>query len=99
MVDPLDEILQRRAAPPASSNLEARIIEASRRARSHWLNFYKQWLVDVMDNIVLPSPAVAVALILVLGFYFGFALENAYVMDQDLSVFYVEDVLELKDWL
>ncbi len=100
MVDPLDEILQKRAAPPkAPGNLEARIIEASKNTRPQRSSVSTSWIMTLMDNLLLPKPAFAMALLLLCGGYFGFTLEDAYVLDQDLSILYVEDTMELGDWL
>ncbi len=100
MVDRLDEILKRRAGPPqAPGNLATRIIEASRNAGARRRGYSRSWMEALLDNLLLPQPALAMAIVLLLGAYFGFALEDAYVLDQDLSILYVEDTMELRDWL
>ncbi|MCK5285106.1 MAG: hypothetical protein KAJ86_05925 [Alphaproteobacteria bacterium] len=99
MIDLLDKILRKRAEPQFPVNLVANIINASKNISQQKSCSYNGWIISFFDNLFLPQPAFVLAFLLLLGTFFGFELENAYMFEHDLSILYIEDSLELRDWL
>ncbi len=89
-MDKLDATLQRRAFVPARPGLEMRIIAAARaQARSRGFARLSELLVEIM----LPRPALALASVLMLGIVIGAAwpeLANP-AEDEMLAVYFEEE--------
>lgn len=73
----LDKILKARAVPPMRSNLEHRILQASfsgdKNRSVSGGNSIMAIFTAILDGLVLPKPALSMALVLVFGFsvWFG----------------------------
>lgn len=104
----LDEILSRRAdAPPPASNLSARIIEAARVSAQHNATHMRTdgqglraWLGAFGRNFVLPQPAIAMSLVLMIGVGLGVFMQDVSgSSEEDMIFLYVENSFEVEDWL
>ncbi len=72
----LDALLSKRAVPEMRSNLEHRIIQASLKQEVHVAGRQSEGgffagLKAVLDNIVLPQPALALMMVLMVGGVLG----------------------------
>jgi hypothetical protein len=98
-----EEILERRAVPAPRSNLEHRIIEAALKVKhpSQKEAFNPSaWLAAFMRNFALPTPAVALAVVLVFGVFAGVYVQDAYALqEEDMMFLYVENSYEVENWL
>ena len=101
MVDPLDNILQKRQVPPASSNLTERIIEASKQASPPKGYNPVSWLSALLDGLLIPKPAFAMVVFLILGLYLGFMSSDiaADTQEDDLYMIYSTGEFDMGEWL
>lgn len=71
----LDKILKARAVPPMRSNLEHRIVQASfsgdKNRSVSGGNSIMAIFTAILDGLVLPKPALSMALVLVFGLVLG----------------------------
>lgn len=97
----LDDLLQKRAAPPMRSNLEQRILKeslipAKRRQGSFVLS---DWMNAFYQAFALPRPVLSLALVLLIGITLGTYIDSTSVMDDssNLMMLYLDNDFNLED--
>lgn len=91
LMDELDQILLKRAVPEVPHDLSGRII---RQARAHQLSPrpFRSLFLEIMDFIVLPRPAYAMAFSLCVAMIVGFEAAGGLAFaQQDWSSFLMID--------
>ncbi len=95
----LNQLLKQRVTPMENDDLSARIISASRAVVQRKNVTLAIWLRRIFTEFSLPTPAYALASVLVLGFIIGLGLQDAeiteanMVVSSEYSIFYEESVL------
>lgn len=90
----LNNILHKNEVPPPSTNLAARIIEAATVQKE--TPFIHVAVQEIMNMIILPRPAYALATCLIFGLAIGFQIDTEAVSVLDLFSF---TEIEEGDWL
>lgn len=103
-IDELDALLaQRSAPPPPRSNLSERIIDAALQSKPKRRSGFIQWLDSLTDMFVIPRPAYALAVVLMLGvvggFYFQAPVQDVDDSYLDAYFLYMDDVADGDEWL
>lgn len=101
MVDDLEVILSRRAFVPARSNLAERIIAAAQVKPAKRGFDWRSWTSDVAELFVLPRPALALASVLLIGLFAGWAaLSNSDDGPRTISSYlYMNEAINMGEWL
>ncbi len=105
MVDELDELLTKRAEPQARSHLAEKIIAASLEGRGQKSKAggfdLAGWFGALADEFLLPRPALAMAVFLVLGLFAGMNIETPTdeVGEDLVSYLFVDESFDTGDWL
>lgn len=107
MFKELDKILRVRATPKAPDHLSAQIIAAAARLQQNPVSVQKSseagFLKELLDMLALPSPAVAMAAVLVFGIFSGFWFDGssmAGLTTDDLSVILsISDRFIAEEWI
>ncbi len=101
MKDDLNTLLARRFVPSAPSNLAQSIIAGSLSVSYGPAIRLPEWLGIVLDNVIMPRPAVAFALFLILGVVTGIYMEgHAFTDAQNLSSYLqLDESLAVGEWL
>lgn len=104
-----DQLLEKRHTPEAPSNLSARIIEASRNLSQEAKQPWFAGVLEFMQGFAIPQPALAFAMVLVLGLSatFGVGIYGNQILsveptatyyseadDVELA-FYLDDIFEV----
>lgn len=103
----LDQILMQRGVPDMRSNLEARIIEAAKKSQQKRDLYMRAeslgisaWVNDFMKEFIMPKPALAACLVLVLGIAMGVIIQDySGTSEEDMIYVYVQNSFEIEDWL
>jgi hypothetical protein len=106
MVDHLDDILSRRAVPQAPTNLAQRIIDAARPLGGTAKTTppratFEEWLSTLFDGLLVPRPAIAMLMLLLVGTMIGAYIGEpaAEAQGYEFPSVYVEDDFNAGEWL
>ena len=102
----LDVLLKTRAVPDMRSNLEHRIIQKSlnqeKQSKTQDIGNFFRAVRDFMDCMVLPQPALAMVMVLVIGAAIGTYSSEILTVDDDQDVeayMMIIDDIEYEDFL